>query len=1101
MNQIPQQDEEGQNLIVNENTQEQYQPQVQRFSSSSNWEEYDKPKQKPDQSGPSKFDAIVILILLLMIGLSGFGLLKHYNVVIPNKPIENNVRVTPQLVHPKESVVQDVFNKISEGLQNLGQEKVEKQIPKEDEQTLDEVLDNYLSKIEQYNDIRTDWIDDDDIQIKNKENDTINKQAQLEQQLEQQLNIVDDLEELIISQEAEISIIKPVFSKNIYTYKELQNGLKILYIQSPTEGINLVVSINIGSINDPQEYPGLTELMFRCLQTNFQVEVHEQFTFLKVQLNLLEELNAKLKELFIIFTQPMFVDIVKNAKELYEKMMNDSKSAHFQYVSQFLNSLANLKELSILSVEQDYLYQFYTEHISSDSISFVFKSQEEYETLQSRLLTSDLMKLKNLHKYHDPTYENNYPQSRQILKFRSDTDLLQLLSISDELSCQRFLSYLLPKPFTGSIQENQLSITLDVEVGNALNTINKFISFLSFLQSADETQLTYLYSQMLATEELLFNTKYQEDLTKISQNLFKDPIYGLKGEESFPIFDKDEFDQYLTNLQNNFIILIGSDNFQFDPNHKSINDDSIFIVDAVLNKLHQEFQYDLKLVTKKFDETNQYQFQLPSLSTFLPENLALVSVCQAPTQYNTQDESKSQVDDLINSVKDGKYDGSQLIKFETIEFKCEFPMPNFMNNCTEQEKAAQISLVPFQISSNVWWKPSRLGAMVFTGLFIEKPESTLVEGKTMLKLLQKFYTELSKKQFQQEILFGYELTFKETINGLNIQMLSYSEKQSEFQDKVFDLMSTDDEQLFIYVKDLLSQDIKRFHDQKLSLLTQQYYLPKILLRPVSSPQEILDELVKIDYQSFQMFQAQVLASKIQILNLGNILPSDSVFEDSQEMYITRTLNLKGQNLKYKVKRESSIDNMSSVLNYYQTGLKNLENTAKLYFYADFLQLYANNYFPMGQQVTIKRKPLGCADGLQIYLQGASPKKGKEQIDQFLKQANIYLNKLLDEEILDQKSQTIIKLSNEIKFKTLQEEGQFVWDKIVNKNYAFTEIQDVIRYLDEAFPQKLRECQNLTLQGSISVQVYAAQEEIESDDGIQQIEELTDQDVYECFFQL
>ncbi|CAD8164399.1 unnamed protein product [Paramecium pentaurelia] len=1100
MSQIPQQDEEGQKLLGNENAHEQY-PQIQRFSSSSNWAGYDNPIQKPDQSGPSKFDAIVILILLLMIGLSGFGLLKHYNVVIPDKPIENDVRVTPQLVHPKESVVQDVFNKISEGLQNLGQEKVEKQIPKEDEQTLDEVLDNYLSKIEQYTDIRTDWIDDDDIQINNNNNDTINRQAQIEQQLEQQLNIVDDLEELIISQEAEIQIIKPVFSKNIYTYKELQNGLKILYIQSTTEGINFVVSLNVGRMNDPEEYPGLTELMFRSLQTNFQIDVHEQYTFLRIQLNLLEELNAKLKELFIIFTQPMFIDIVKNAKEIYDSMMNESKSAHFQYVSQFLNSLTNLKELSILSVEQDQIQQFYNQHISSDSITFVFKSQEEYENIQSRLLQSDLMKLKNLHKYHDPIYENNYPQGRQILKFKSDTDLLQILSINDELSCQRFLSYLLPKPFIGSIQDNQLSITLDIDINNALNTINKFISFLNFLQQADETQLTYLYSQMLATEELLFNTKYQDDLTQISQNLFKDPIYGLKGEESFPIFDKDEFDQYLTNLQNNFIILIGSDNFQYDPNHKSINDDSIFIVDAVLNKLHQEFQYDLKPVTKQFDETNQYQFQLPPLSTFLPENLALVSVCQEPIQYNTQEQSQTQLDDIINSVKDGKYDGSQIIKFETIEFKCEFPMPNLTNNCIEQEKAAQMSLVPFQIQSNVWWKPSRLGAMVFTGLFIEKPESSLVEGKTMLKLLQKFYTELSKKQFQQEILFGYELTFKETINGLNIQMLSYSEKQSEFQDKVFDLMSTDDEQLFIYVKDLLNQDIKRFHDQKLSLLSQQYYLPKILLRPVSSPQEIIDQLIKIDYQKFQMFQAELLASKIQILNLGNILPSDSVFEDSQEMYITRTLNLKGQNLKYKVKRESNIDNMSSVLNYYQTGLKNLENTAKLYFYADFLQVYANNYFPMAQQVMIKRKPLGCADGLQIYLQGVNPQKGKEQIDQFLKQANIYLNTLLDEEILDQKSQTINKLSNEIKFKTLQEEGQFIWDKIVNKNYAFTEIQDVIRYLDEAFPQKLKECQNLTMQGSISVQVYGTQEQIDGDDGIQQVEELIGQDVYECFFQL
>ena len=47
-------------------------------------------------------------------------------------------------------------------------------------------------------------------------------------------------------------------------------------------------------MKDPVEYTGLTEVMIRW---------------------------------------PIFVDIVKNAKELYEKMMNDSKSAHFQYVS------------------------------------------------------------------------------------------------------------------------------------------------------------------------------------------------------------------------------------------------------------------------------------------------------------------------------------------------------------------------------------------------------------------------------------------------------------------------------------------------------------------------------------------------------------------------------------------------------------------------------------------------------------------------------------------------------------------------------------------------------------------------------------------------
>ncbi|CAD8131013.1 unnamed protein product [Paramecium sonneborni] len=679
------------------------------------------------------------------------------------------------------------------------------------------------------------------------------------------------------------------------------------------------------------------------------------------------------------------------------------------------------------------------------------------------------MKLKNLHKYHDPTYENNFPQSRQILKFKSETDSLQLLSISDEQSCQRFLSYLFPNPFIGSIVQNQLLIKLDIDINNSLPTINKFISFLNFLQQADEIQLTYLYSQMLVTEELFFNTKYEEDLTEIGQNLFKDPIYGLKGEESLRIFDKDEFDQYLTYLQNNFIVLIGN---------------------AVLNKLHQEFQQDLKPLTKQFDQTNQYQFELPQLSTFLPENLALVSVCQEP--IITYEQTKTQVDSVSNVVRESKYDGSKEIDFD-------YRIQMLISYSQFYKQLYRIRKSCINIISTIL--NFKLGAMVFTGLFVEKPESTLVEGKTMLKLQQKFYTELSKKQFQQQILFGYELSFKETINGLNIQMLSNSEKQSEFQDKVFDLMDTDDEQLFIYVKDLLSQDIKRFHDQKLSLLTQQYYLPKIMLRPVSSPQEILDELVKIDYQKFQIFQAKLLTSKIQILNLRNILPNDSVFEDSQETYISKTLNLKGQNLQYKVKRESNIDTSSSVLNYYQTGLRNLENTAKLYFYADFLSQYSNNYFSMEQQIQIKRKALGCADGLQIYMQGVNPIKGKEQIDQFIKQANIYLNKQLDEDILDQKTQTINRLYSEIKFTSIQEEGQFIWDKIVNKNYAFTEIQDVIRYLDEVFPQKLRECQNLTMQGSISVLVYGIQEQIDQNGGIEYVEELTGQDVYECLFQL
>ncbi|CAD8143139.1 unnamed protein product [Paramecium pentaurelia] len=1072
-------EEDQEKLLNNEDKNDKIGFKTYNFGNRDKRETYD------DQSGPSKFDAIVILILVIMIGLSGFGLLKHYNVLIPSKLNDKDVRGALQNINQKDTTLQDVYNKFSDGVQTIGDSKA----PKEDEIAIDSVLDSYISKIEQYNDVRTDWVDDDD---------EINKK--IEEKLEEQQNVVQDLEELIIQQESDIQILKPVFSKNIYTYKELQNGIKILLIQSTTEGIHLTITLNIGKKNDPEDKPGLTELLFRCLQTNFFIEIFNNYTTLTVQLSLFEELNAKFQELYNILTKPQFIDIEKNAKDLFDDLMLDSKSGDLEYVSDFLNQQSQLNELNILNVDSEQLYQQYISHISADTISIVFKTQEEQEKILDKLFQSDLTRLKNLHRFQQPIFQNKYPLGRHILKFKSDTEVLTLLSMSDQFSCQRFLAYLLPKPFYGAMWQNHLLITLDIDLSNVLNSINKLIQFLDYLKQADETQLQYLYSQMLATEELIFNTKYEENLISTGQNLFSDPIYALKGQESLPIFDKDEFDQYLSNLANNFIVLIGSENFQYNSTYESQKDDSIFILDAILNKIHQGFTYDLKPLVKLFELNNQYQFQLPAISPFLPENLAIISVCQEPV-YKIQGFGFQQVDDLSLTVKDGKFDGSREPKFETVEYVCEFPLPDFQVDCLEKEKNAQFSLTPFQIASNVWWKPSRLGAMVFTGLFIEKPESTLAQGKTMLKLLQKYYTELSKRLFQQEFLFGYELSFKETINGLNVQMLSYSEKQSEFQDKVFDLMGIDDEQLFYYVKDLLNKDIKRFHDQKLSLLTQQYYLPKIMLRPINTPQEIINVLDEVDYQKFLEFQGSLLSSKIEVLNIGNILPNDSAFEDSQETYLTRTLNLKGQNLKYIVQRESNNDMTSSVLNYYQTGLKNIETTSKLYFYADFLQSYSNNYFKMGQQVLIKRKPLGCADGLQVYMQGVLPSEGNEEIEKFLKQANLDLSNLQDEDILEQKLYTINKLYNEIKFKSLQEEGQFIWDKIVNKNYAFNEIQDVIRYLDDAFPQKLRECANLVMQGQMSVQVYAVDQSIENTDGIQSLEQLIDQDVYECFFTL
>lgn len=53
------------------------------------------------------------------------------------------------------------------------------------------------------------------------------------------------------------------------------------------------------------------------------------------------------------------------------------------------------------------------------------------------------------------------------------------------------------------------------------------------------------------------------------------------------------------------------------------------------------------------------------------------------------------MDDLSKTVKEEKFDGLRDPKFETVEFNCEFPMPDFTKECQDKERAAQLSLAPY----------------------------------------------------------------------------------------------------------------------------------------------------------------------------------------------------------------------------------------------------------------------------------------------------------------------------------------------------------------------------------------------------------------------
>lgn len=57
-------------------------------------------------------------------------------------------------------------------------------------------------------------------------------------------------------------------------------------------------------------------------------------------------------------------------------------------------------------------------------------------------------------------------------------------------------------------------------------------------------------------------------------------------------------------------------------------DDSKFIMDDVLNKIHEDFIFDKKPLDQILNIDDKYEFQLPSISPFLPENLTKkISVC------------------------------------------------------------------------------------------------------------------------------------------------------------------------------------------------------------------------------------------------------------------------------------------------------------------------------------------------------------------------------------------------------------------------------------------------------------------------------------------
>ncbi|KAM3145110.1 hypothetical protein pb186bvf_002785 [Paramecium bursaria] len=786
---------------------------------------------------------------------------------------------------------------------------------------------------------------------------------------------------------------------------KFKNGLRLIVEEFDKGKTTIIFDIAYGYHDDIQKNDNLLAV-FEYLKQN-QCTDKTSFQLQPFQSQLIIEVdNSELEECLIQFYDSLQSDIHPTSIDpLYEKIgllltvveykLEDRKpeygdSGQLQYYFSQITSnyQVQLKIKSPLTEEDIYMV------VSESKLT----SQKYGQKVQEGFVFDPIL-------YHYIKVNSNetynllfYPVSKRQAEF-----FVHLLQLKTQNSFQLLTN------ITFTLYPNSEYLILQTESNDYQSTIKYVYSFASYLKRQTEKNIMNVHKDFINFQ--IINNRLIDDIE----------------------FTKKVFNQFLDQIQTGMIyIQLG----QFLYQDITITKDDIQTQNIVNQKFgNLEYSANLFDYSSATDLDEQFisNLRMPNLTNYIPTDNGIIKLYTQSQMESTQISLKDP--EIFDNLISTEPEIVQTTPIQPIEFHF-------------QLSGHELPKYPLQISQDLWWLFQHDTRRMSMDILIHKlQQSNLVQSKAILKVAQKYI----EKQFENSdaIQASFDCIVESNYKGLTFMITGWSKSFYFFFNQIVtSLQQIKDELLFNQIKQELIDDFNQAYTERMQFYALQYLFPKLMLRPVNDPVEIINALQNLDFSTFQEYLNKMATDlRYTAFVQGNINPNDvkqilqkgtpNVYEQS-----TKTLLLDKKYIyNTKIQLKSPENKLNACVLFLSTGLRNYDNLATLLLY----QLYFENH----TELQVRFKTIGNIDGLLIYKQSTQePWKIAQEMEDTLK--SIQLTDQL-------KQQVINNLHNELNH-------EYYWDKIQNRNFAFSEIE----LLRDAIQSSEF---NVFWQGSLTIQIY------------------------------
>ncbi|CAD8054041.1 unnamed protein product [Paramecium sonneborni] len=474
-------------------------------------------------------------------------------------------------------------------------------------------------------------------------------------------------------------------------------------------------------------------------------------------------------------------------------------------------------------------------------------------------------------------------------------------------------------------------------------------------------------------------------------------------------FSKKDLNAIIDNIQSG-VIIIQQGQFIYQE-LKTLNKEE-FLNSNFVNKKVDSIEYSNILLdytnVSNLDEELISKLKLPNLSQYIPieqPNYNFYTTNQIIPLNITLSEPQIN-NDSPNEIDPGYKPLSPYVPLDLDQTQKNYLIP---------------ILTPLQISQELWWQYDNQTNRAFFGILFYKPINgySIAKSKAILKVAQMYIEESNL----DAVSAGFNFQVESSLKGLSFMLSGWSLTFEAVKNQLLsNIKEIKDESKFKSIKDNLKNQFQEYYFQKTQFYLIQYWLPKLMLRPVNDPADIIREFQDLKFNEFSQFLTDMFSeSKYTAFISGNI-DIQNAKQLVQEYHpndietITKTLQI-DKNLIHIIKLPAK-QKQNAVLKYFSVGKRDYLSLSALL----LLQLH----FESQQAIQVSFKSIGCVDGILFYNQGIdSVIKLNEQIQHLIEQQRYDLDNLKDRLILH-----------------YQNNDEFLWDKIFNRNYEFNEIIEI-----------------------------------------------------------